>query len=178
MARLGWCHIGLPSLCWIPCASGRSARDQCCSVRSPKRIHDVLGHLSEELADLWRSKWLEAKFAPVSVLSVRDNACESICFAFVLIGEYRAVYVIDGEYQVAAPQLLLALQKSFQFTATLRTLEKAGCDYRNEKGDGIERLLNSLLPLLTPRNVIAILEDVESISALRVQNSESRPSSC
>jgi len=55
----------------------------------------------------------------------------------------------------------LAIKKTFEFVAASLAFEKTGREAWNEKGDRIERLIDALLPLLTPGDVLPIVKNAK-----------------
>src|SRR5690348_15187358 len=52
------------------------------------------------------------------------------------------------------------------FRATGRATEKAGGNYRYQKSHRIQRLVNTLLPVLPPGDIVAVLEDQKLLACL------------
>jgi len=80
----------------------------------------------------------------------------------------RAVDIADRENEVISLQFLLTLDKPLQFITAGRALEEAWGDDGDKERDPIERLLNALLPILTPLDIVAILEDWKLFSGMHL----------
>jgi hypothetical protein len=95
-----------------------------------------------------------------------DDFRQGVGFSLRLDIENGATHIVNGQDQVTAAEFRLAIKESFELDTAIRTLEKTGRDDRNKKCHSAKRLIDALLPLLPPNDILSILEDMESFTRL------------
>src|SRR5260370_6661590 len=86
--------------------------------------------------------------------------------ALIGIVEDGRRHVVDWQDEVAAVERLFSCMKSCYLAFAVTAFEEIWCDNHEQQGRRVKGLVDALLPVSTPFNVIAVLEDSELMAGL------------
>jgi hypothetical protein len=98
-----------------------------------------------------------------NTLAIQRSCGNAACSNRIIAPPYYNSLVASARHSTALP----AGEEAFEFVAARIALEKTRCNDGNEEGTGVEAITNPILPLLPPRDVLAVLEDVELLAGLQ-----------
>jgi hypothetical protein len=128
---------------------------------------DLFGKQLNPLLGLLRVDWFVAQLTPVVVLASHDEFCKGVAGpdrrAFHLI----AADPVDRQDPIPSAETLLASGEVLELVAAGWALEVVRRQDRDEEGHFVQRAFDAFLPCLTPRDALAVLEDVEPAAGER-----------
>ncbi|CAM5688517.1 hypothetical protein SGLAM104S_07720 [Streptomyces glaucescens] len=135
----------------------------------PERVPHPRRQLGDRPAHHRRAERLEAQLAPVGVVAARTSASSSVArSAGSWISRVSMQAHSAGDIRSCPPSPpSLPLQEAAHLVPARRAAEQTRGDDDQQQRHRVQRLVDALLPVLAPGDVVAVLEDGEFLAGLR-----------